>query len=799
MATIKKLILNGIAAFPEKTEFNFPKGYHVFEEKNSAGKTRKIVSLTYALTGEAPYMRSIKDLIFSSGDVKKGNIIVEFDHHGKNFKIFIELYRDGNEYWQLSSNGKTLFRGDKRTVLLKLHKIVGEDEENIKLKFIFPSIIANSLSNLMKNLEEIYGVRKLEKWKKEVSNLLYKTNKIVEGAGEVLKEKEMLTREVEKIVLNLKKTRDEIQKLTNKKTKKEKELKKLEEMSKKYSEVIKNLRELIGKENELNGKKEYLTKIIQQEKEKINQLLNQLNKLEEKRHHIERSLKQLSTQIGRLEKKHKKVIEEINRLKSIHSTKEATYQVLRKQHDNLKFRLRVLNEREKELRGKIPLSLVEKIRSMLVVEGEKAPPKIFEKSLEEAIKSEFSHIKTEIENYEAVLNKTRLLELDNFLSSAIHLLEVIKKEGKIDLNLEITLKENVCPLCGGEVDFKELLEKLKLVYLGLQDRLGHFTELKNQYRRLMEIKNDIKQLITIEEEKETVKEELTKIKEEMNKRKEELSRIEGKIEKIQKNKTINKLTNLLAEKEKLEKELEKLKNEEETHRKILEDLRKDHETKENELIKIEKQLKEIREKIEKYGEKKEREEVLKIPEKVTELSDEMAEINQKLINLKAEEDQLKAEKEELEEKLKQIKSYEETLSKAQMAREFLMWADRVLNESIKYLRNMLRKEILSPKAEWLNKTLEELGISAKGILSAPVPAIRMFVKGRDAQVPLSQVSRSEAIKIWLSLISRTIDFNKGFDMIIFDEYELLDEEGQKLVQGLLKKMNCRNAYFFSTR
>lgn len=268
---ITKLVLNGFKSFGKYTELLFGDDFNVILGPNGSGKSNVLDALCFVLgKSSSKQLRAEKsaNLIYNGGKTKQpakeAEVSIVFDNKTKVFpteedevKLTRIVRADGAGKYKI--NGKTKTRQEILELLGNAK--INPDGYNIILQGDITRLVTMSSIELRQMIEEIAGIGVYEEKKQQALNELQKVGERLNEAEIILKERESYLKDLKKDrdqALKYKELNDKIKQnkashLKRQLNKKDEELKKLESRSSghkeklaKYQEQIKALREEIN-------------------------------------------------------------------------------------------------------------------------------------------------------------------------------------------------------------------------------------------------------------------------------------------------------------------------------------------------------------------------------------------------------------------------------------------------------------------------------------------------------------------------------------------------------------------------
>ncbi|RUM48197.1 MAG: hypothetical protein DSY47_06050 [Hydrogenothermus sp.] len=784
---LKSLRLKNFLAHKD-TKIEFAKtGITAFIGDNGSGKTSIIEGISFALFGKSS-KGNLSDLVHWTAK----NAVVEliFEKNGKEYKIYREIkltgksvsttsavYRNENGvfslYYQKNINKelpkligitpKTFFS----SILVKQGDIEGllnlKPRERAK---VFEDILDMSLYQLLsehyaskrRDLENrLKGIQISTENEKEIKSHI----KQLEEEKKVLKEKlNILNKEKEelqkalKINLQIENLKQKLQFLEN-------ELNTLNQEIENIENLKQQLTHLEKKAKEYEEKQEILKKLLENKalKQKIENLEENLKKVK-KHEEIYNSLKELANNYEEREKSYKNLLNEISKLSKI----EGQLNTFEEQLTTL--RQELLETKNNALGLAKKLTSIKPIYKTLELNPVLAPTMIrdgkfliekYEKKLQE-VKEKGTKIKTEI--------------------------EILEKQLK-----NISSLKGECPTCYRPIEEHNKQELINEIKTQIDEKNKLREELRQKYR-------DLEKKIKTEEEILKLLEEFENWFEKHKEADAKIKEIKAKIFALQKEK--EKLQDVLKQKEEIQKFLEKNK-EKYLKFKEAENLLKNVSRKE-----LEKEIEKLNQSVENipYEEKTIKEELAKLKpynEKFFKISQEITKeekLKQKRQNIQESIEKIRFEISNLEASLPDMEISEEKLINLQNEISFLQSQIGQLEGKLKILNDELSQVIEKLKViEDINKKIEkykklEIVLGAKGIQRIirenalyELPKMVNFIFSRFG-FGFNQIKFSENFDI--SILANTTERE--------DRYISIDaiSGGQKVALGLALRLALSN-------
>ncbi len=277
---ITKLVLDGFKSFGKHTELLFGDDFNVILGPNGSGKSNVLDALCFVLgKSSSKQLRAEKsaNLIYNGGKTKQpakaAEVSIVFDNKEKTFpveedevKISRIVRADGASKYKI--NGKTKTR--QEIIELLSNAKINPDGYNIILQGDIVRLVEMSPIERRQIIEEIAGIGMYEEKKQQALNELQKVGEKLNEAEIILKERETHLKELKKDrdqALKYKELNDKIKQnkasyLKRQLNRKDDELKKLEEKSGSHKEKLTKLQEQIKKiREEITQHKQTITDI----------------------------------------------------------------------------------------------------------------------------------------------------------------------------------------------------------------------------------------------------------------------------------------------------------------------------------------------------------------------------------------------------------------------------------------------------------------------------------------------------------------------------------------------------------
>ena len=323
MTKINKMVMHGFKSFARRTEMVFEDKFNCVLGPNGSGKSNVLDSLCFVLgKGSAKGLRAEKssNLIYNGGKTKKaskfGSVSIYFDNKDREFPVDTDevaitriIKSSGQSVYKINEENKT------RQQVLELLSAANIDPDgyNIILQGDIVRIVEMSPTERRKIIEEIAGISVYEDKKQKTLAELNKVESKLSEADIILKERETNLKE-------LKKERDQALKFKNLKSKVESnkasyvkiQIDKKESEKANYDKLEKELNENISKlQQEINEYKEH-NKKLQEEIDKINKEVEQRGEKDQVELHKE--IENLRVKIGTDESRLQTIKNEIEKI-----------------------------------------------------------------------------------------------------------------------------------------------------------------------------------------------------------------------------------------------------------------------------------------------------------------------------------------------------------------------------------------------------------------------------------------------------------------------------------------------------
>ena len=363
MTKINRMYMHGFKSFGKPLEINFGNTYNCILGANGSGKSNFLDAICFVLgRGSAKSLRAEKssNLIYNGGKVKQpakqGEVSIFFDNTKRVFSIDTDEIKISRI---IKGSGQSVYKiNDETTTKTALEELLSKtkidpDAYNIILQGDITRLIEMSTIERRKLIEEVAGISLYEEKKEKALRSLESVEERLKQAEIILKERQTYLRELKTDrdqAMKFKDLKDKInenkatyifRQIENKKSIKEKLEKELEEVNSKLSEdqsKVNSIKATIEeKRNELKeltrqiekrGEKEQVSlhreieqvKIgIATKKTKIDNSKNEITRIEKRKEQLHHDLKDQEKQIENLisekqdlENKNKKLQGELN-------------------------------------------------------------------------------------------------------------------------------------------------------------------------------------------------------------------------------------------------------------------------------------------------------------------------------------------------------------------------------------------------------------------------------------------------------------------------------------------------------
>ncbi len=463
---ITKLVLNGFKSFGKHTELLFGDDFNVILGPNGSGKSNVLDALCFVLgKSSSKQLRAEKssNLIYNGGKTKQpgkeAEVSIVFDNKTKMFpieedevKVTRIVRQDGASKYKI--NGKTKTRQEV-IELLGMAKI-NPDGYNIILQGDIVRLVEMSPIERRQIIEEIAGIGVYEEKKQQALNELQKVGEKLNEAEIILKERETYLKELKKDrdqALKYKELNDKIKQnkashLKRQLNKKDDELKKLEEKSgahrerlTKFQQQIQALRDEIAKnkqtihdinsEIERKGEVEQikLQKEVEQlriqlamHKTRISSCKTEIERIGQRKEQLQKNLEEVENKIKELNEQKGSQTAQVQAIKKTAFEIDAKIKEFKLKHDladdaDIDRQFEELDKKAEEKQRE--LQLLREKQQALVREKDKAEFQIATmdekiakvKELEDAHKDELDQLKHKKEQF-----KKLVLELNELLN-----------------------------------------------------------------------------------------------------------------------------------------------------------------------------------------------------------------------------------------------------------------------------------------------------------------------------------------------------------------------------------------------
>lgn len=358
MTKINRLVLNGFKSFAKYTELEFPSNFSTIIGPNGSGKSNLLDAMCFVLgKSSSKSLRAEKsaNLIYNGGKTKKpakqAEVSIYFDNKNKLFpieenEIKISRIVKNNGTSKYLINNKTRTR--QEVLELLSHAKINPDGYNIILQGDIVKLIEMSPIERRQVIEEIAGIGVYEEKKNKALRELTQVEEKIREAEIILKERESYLKDLKKEkdqALKYKSIKEKIdsykasylkKKIDNKNKEKERIsnkikqinlvlnevnniIQQLKEDKKKQQEKIKEINNEIESQGEkkqiaLNKEIEKLRIEIATNNTKINNFKKEINRLEKRKVELVKSIKELEQKKNELFAQKKSLIETKNNL-----------------------------------------------------------------------------------------------------------------------------------------------------------------------------------------------------------------------------------------------------------------------------------------------------------------------------------------------------------------------------------------------------------------------------------------------------------------------------------------------------
>ncbi|WP_457612123.1 chromosome segregation protein SMC [Methanocaldococcus sp.] len=522
---LKRIELKNFKSF-KSLSLDIPKGFVAIVGPNGSGKSNIVDAILFVL-GKSSAKKLRANRFSSLINYHKGRraeyaeATLYFETDGKEFGILRRVKKSGEtEYFLIENNDKKRLTKREVIELFRRLKLLGD---NVISQGDLLNIINMSPIERRKIIDELSGVAEFDEKKKKAEEELKKAKELIEiidarieevksNLNKLKKEKEeaerylKLKEELKEVKYTLSLKRVEYLKMLienlsnnidNLEREKEKLLDKIKELNREEERKNERLKEIMEKLGDNEGVKIYnkikeLEIEIRHDKNILNNLNNEINRLDEEEKKLDNSysnetnkIKELEEEINKNNEKIKSIVEKLNLLRKDYLKIRLEIKEREEDLNNLKNKKDKITDEMEKLKTKL-LSLKEEIN--------KLNSEIYRREIE--IKNNLERIdklKKEM-NFEKIDTKSLYIELENlsielkFLEKKFNEIKEIEEKLKSEiseLNSEY-LKERAKIKAMEEINVDRAVKEI-LNLPGVIDIVGNLGKTKAKYRKAIEV------------------------------------------------------------------------------------------------------------------------------------------------------------------------------------------------------------------------------------------------------------------------------------------------------------------------
>ena len=513
---LRKITLENIRSYREKTEINIPTGRILFQGDIGCGKSTILSAIEFALFGLGDIDGNT---LLRSGE-KEGSVLLEFEVNNKNYQIFRSLIRRNNK--KTTQEEGYIIDGDVITTYSvsemksKILKIININEKaqtrttSVIYRFaiftpqeMMKQILSEMPEKRLEILRRAFNIEEYSTVKKNTEMLLGWSNAEIRIGSEItkdLQEKETLLYELNNRVSLL--------------------ATEIEKFNEEISEIHRKVKELKGNIENLKQKEVLVLQLqasIPHLKNTVERNQNSLNQAQDRSIHLKDDLSSITTReilIKQLTPSYEDYLSKKERLKQLESSV--------KLHDNLEKERTKLEQAIDNARGNLE-SEIDRLIDEKKADTEKI--EMEENSIKEALRI--------LEEKESTLKRS-IAQLPTLREESANILSLLSKHITEEITIQqqaskkqreieniISIGENApCPICRQKLSV-EHLSKVKAEFD--QEKLGveeHIRYLKNTIvtyeQQASKTKSLIRNLENEEENLKAIQRELGKLSEKNN-------------------------------------------------------------------------------------------------------------------------------------------------------------------------------------------------------------------------------------------------------------------------------------------
>ena len=492
MTKINRMVMKGFKSFGNRVEMVFGSGYNCILGPNGAGKSNVMDALCFVLgKGSAKELRVEKasNLIYNGGKTKEpakfAEVSIYFDNTDKKFpmdvaeiKITRIVKQAGVSVYKINDERMT------RQQVLDLLSAANIDPDgyNIILQGDIVRLVVMSTVERRQIIEEIAGISIYEEKKNKAMNELQKVDEKINEAEIILKERETYLKELRKERdqaskykdLNDKVARNKATLLNMKIKKKEDEKTNFDDEIKKYDAIINELnKEIEGSKKKINEMKEEINRINKEVEQKGEKDQVAMLKESEK---LKVSIETNKARIGFCENELLRISTRKNQLLATLSELDAKITELEKEKSNA--------EKNKQSAGKLIDEIekkIEEFRKKNKLEGAGDIDKEIE-AVDKLIEDTQKDVQSKREQQQNLLREKDKLEFQiNSFEEKINKVMAVEKENKDELE---KLKQKRVEFKKTTLELNTLLNEDSTVTVQLANARNRLNSLREDFSKL---------------------------------------------------------------------------------------------------------------------------------------------------------------------------------------------------------------------------------------------------------------------------------------------------------------------------
>ncbi|MGM0548605.1 MAG: chromosome segregation protein SMC [Bacillota bacterium] len=379
---LKKIRLKGFKSFANKTDIEIEENITAIVGPNGSGKSNIVDAIRWVLGEQsAKNLRGSRmaDIIFSGSETlkakKKASVTLFFDNtngelpvEGKELTLGRQVSDDGRSNYLINGASCRL----KDIEMLLMDSGLGSDGYSIVGQGRIDSIIKSKPDKMRLFFEEAAGIMKHKSRKEEAEKRLENTNTDLSRIQDLVEELEKRHDPLAKAAAKAKKYKKHKSKLSDleisllnkqwqkkqaefkKLTKKrEKMQKKLKEKESNYNSISYQLANFKDKLKSLKSKKELVSNDYFQNQNKINEINNNLNVMEERKNNYIKNKSKLKNRISQLKSELDAKKEEFKKAKSNFKLIDSDQKTIAEKINDLEHKIEIKKENRLSFRNKI--------------------------------------------------------------------------------------------------------------------------------------------------------------------------------------------------------------------------------------------------------------------------------------------------------------------------------------------------------------------------------------------------------------------------------------------------------------